>query len=340
MSIGGHQLQLLAQQQPPAGTQEGASPRPDFSGMSQADAAPNQVMTTGITADNSKSDNKKTFRDYQEFTNAGATGSGFGSDAPLAPGVTYGEGGYLRGGQSIAPWEAIDSSTPQGQAYWLGLQQGANPGKDAVPLDPGQYSQMYHDASSFSSHAGGGVQIPVGVIGSQFNPYQGNPNYVIGPDGYARFTDTGRSNLDAYTQDQLQSVYRNAAKNQAGLSGFLGTPMGGLTMLAMPAMIGGGVGLLGGAAGAAGAGAAPWLGTVGDLTSGSLASASGIAPAAAAAPAAASSGSGLLGSVGSFLAHPFAAMGLPTWVDPVFKGVQLANSLGSMFAPPPQGGQG
>ena len=289
-------------------------------------------------ADSKSDDSKKTFRDYQDYTASGATGASFGGDN-LKQGYTYdGQGNYYGpGGGPAAPWQAIDESTPQGAAYWLGLQQGANPGKGAVPMDPGQYSQIYHDATANVSHYGGGVQIPIGVQGSQFNPTADNPNYVIGDDGYARLSDSGQSNLNNYATTQLQQVYANAAKNKSGLSGFLGTPMGGLTMLAMPAMVGGGVGLLGGAAGA---GAAPWLGTVGDLSSGSLASASGIAPAAAAAAPAASSGSGLLGSVGSFLAHPFAAMGLPTWVDPAFKGIQLANTIGGMFQPPPQQGQG
>jgi len=224
--------------------------------------------------------------------------------------------------------------SPAAKDFWMNIQYGDSPPPGAVPMDPSQYTDMYERMSRNSSTYGGGMQIPVGVVGSQFNPTKDNPNFIITDDGYGRLSDQGQQNLNAYAMDQLQSIYRNAAKNRAGLSGFLGTPAGAMTMLAFPALVGGGVGLLGGAAGAAGTGAAG----AAEAATAAAPAATAAAPAAAAAAPATSTLGSALSSIGHFLINPLASLGLPSWVGPAFQGVDL---LGQMMTPPPdQQGRG
>ena len=227
----------------------------------------------------------------QAYIGAGASGSAFGA-GPLRSGYTYDNLGnyYGPGGGPAAPWDAIDPGTAEGRNYWLGLQQGPEPGPGVVPMDPSQYiSQIYQPATANVSHFGGGVQIPLGVTGSQFNPTAENPNFTIGDNGYATLTDAGHANLAQYAQDQLQQVYANAATNRGGLSGFMGSPAGAAAILGFPALVGGA-----GAALAAGAAAAP------EATSG----------------------------LSSFIANPLTATtGLPSWVSPALKGVDLLRQL-------------
>ena len=179
--------------------------------------------------------------------------------------------------------------SPAAHDYWMQLQYGENPPTGVAPMDPAQYTNMYERMTANTSAYGGGMQVPVGVEGSPFNPTPGNPNFTINPAGYGELTDQGNQNLNAYALDQLQGIYENAAKNRSGLSGFMGTPAGAAAILGFPALVGGA-----GAALAAGAAAAP------EATSG----------------------------LSSFIANPLTATtGLPSWVSPALKGVDVLRQL-------------
>ena len=237
-------------------------------------------------------------------------------------GIGFGQGSAGGGEPAGVPssqWGPFGITPPPGspaaKEYWSNLQYGDSPPPGAVPMDPTQYTNMYEGMTANTSHYGGGMQVPVGVSGSEFNPTQGNPNFTINPAGYGELTDQGSQNLNNYAQNQLQSIYANAAKNRAGLSGFLGTPMGGLAMLAFPTLVGGGAAALSGAlaGGAAGGGAA----------------AGGAGAAGAAAP------SGLAG----FIANPLASLGLPGWVSPSISTLNTIRQLLGIAQQQQQGGQ-
>jgi hypothetical protein len=313
MSVGGQQVQQLTPQQQSDGSTD-LSQDPTY--RSQPD---NTYHATSLT------DPNMSIEDWARLT--------AGRDPLNQAGVPSTQWGP----EGIAP--------PPGSAaaydYWKRLEYGNSSGEiapefqNAAPMDPSQWSDMYERMTRNVSSYGGGMQVPVGVTGSQFNPSRGNPNFTINQSGYGVLTPQGQSNLNQYAMQQLQGIYSNAAKNRSGLSGFLGTPLGGLSMLGLPLAVGGGVGLLGGAAGALGAGdvaagVPAYMGTVEDMAAAPAAAAAAPAAAAATTPS-------WLSSVGSFLSNPWSAMGLPSWVNPTMQGIGLLNTAQQMMFPPQQG---
>lgn len=141
---------------------------------------------------------------------------------------------------------------------------------NASPIDPSLFNQVSDQMSSLGS-SGGGVN-PFLISQPQWIATPDNPNFSIGSNGYATFTPQGQAAYDAYVQQQSQKIALNNAGIHKGLAGFLGTPLGGLSMLTLPLAIGGGVAALGGA-GAAAFGGDATLGAIGggfDLGAGGL----------------------------------------------------------------------
>src|SRR5215471_16982918 len=257
--------------------------------------------------------------------------------------AAYPAGGTQPAGVPSSQWGPFGLTPPPGSPaakdYWTNLQYGGSPPAGAVPMDPSQYTEMYERMTANTSHYGGGMQIPVGVEGSPFNPTQGNPNFTINEAGYGVLTPQGQTNLNDYALQQLRDIYRNAAKNRSGISGFLGTPAGAIATLGFPLAVGGGVAALGGTGLGAGGAGATAAGTEAGTTAGDITLGATTAEPATAADVAGSAGGAAAGGTGTttsgsglfgFLSHPLSSLGLPSWTDTALKGVNLAQKVASL----------
>jgi hypothetical protein len=295
------------------------------------------------------------YADFQAL--AGNYGPSNGGEPPGIPSDQWGPFG-------VTP----PPGSPAALQFWKQIQYGDSTGaiapefQNLAPVDPGTYTNMYEKMTANTSDYGGGMQIPVGVSGSPFNPTPGNPNYTIDPSGFGQLTPTGQTNLGDYVQQTLQGIYANARKNRSGLSGFLSGP-GALSMLALPFAAAGagaaGAGLLGAGAGGAGAlgagdvaaGVPGFFGTVGPGSDvlglgGATTAGAGSIGADVAGGGAAAAGSGAAGSspsILSYLTNPIGTiggqLGLPDWATTGLRGLSalrqvasLASSLGGQSA--------
>jgi hypothetical protein len=277
------------------------------------------------------------------FTDPNMTSADWGwlTSSGYAPG---GSGGGPPAGIPADQWSMFGLAPPPGSPaaydYWRQMEYGNTQGiapefQNLAPVDPSQYGDMYERMTQNVSAYGGGMQIPVGVSGSQFNPTPGNPNFTINPSGYGVLTPQGQQNLNDYAMQQLQGIYSNAAKNKSGLSGFLSGP-GGLSLLALPfAAAGAGAGLsaLGAIPGAEAGGAvtaadlAGWSPIAGSEAVGSVPSdiTLGATTAEGAGGAAAgSTGSSLLNLVTNPIGTIGGQLGLPDWAT---TGLRAASAL-------------